>query len=126
MYFIISLIFLSPVSAVFMIISVCCFGLFWPDDFAHEYHGNKANLSWAYAFAVASAFLLIGAGILGIFEMKSIIMRLAAKQYPAMKRHRKKDLNQALSEDEQVQLQAYTSTDSDTPPPFCEIDQELS
>ena len=108
-----------------MIISLCCFGLFWPDDFAHEYHGVKAKLSWAYAFVVASAFLLLGTGVLGVFEMKSIIMRLAAKQYPAMKRHRRIDLNQDLADDEQVQLQTYTPTDSDSPP-FCEVDQEIS
>ena len=108
-----------------MTISICCFGLFWPDDFAHEYHGYKAKLSWAYGFAVASAFLLLAAGILGVFEMKSIIMRLAAKQYPAMKK-RRKDLNQALTEDEQVQLQSYTPTDSDMPTSFCEVDQDIS
>ena len=109
-----------------MTISICCFGLFWPDDFAHEYHGHQASLNWAYFFAITSAFLLLTAGILGVFEMKSIIMRLAAKQYPAIKRHRKKDVNQALTEDEQVQLQSYTPTDSDIPPPFCEVDQEIS
>ncbi len=87
-----------------MVICVCCFGLFWPEDFAHEYHGRQAKLNWAFAFAVTSAFLLFGAGLLGIFEMKSIIMRLAAKQYPAMKRQRRKDLKVPVSEEEQVAL----------------------
>ena len=67
--------------------------------------------------------------------MKSIIMRLAAKQYPAMKRHhRKKDLghHQGAGDDdedeEQVQLKAYIPTDPDLlhPPTFCDVDQDLS
>ncbi len=77
---------------MFVIIAICCFGLFWPTDFEHEYNGVTATLSWAYVFAVCSAFLLLAAGLLGILELKSIIMRLAAKQYPAMKQRRKKQM----------------------------------
>ncbi len=91
---------------VFVIIAICCFGLFWPTDFEHEYNGVTATLSWAYVFAVCSAFLLLAAGLLGILELKSIIMRLAAKQYPAMKQRRKKQMERIEEREEGVHLQS--------------------
>ena len=55
---------ISLVSALCVLIAVCCFGTRWPIEFSHEFHGTDARLTYAYYMTVACCPLTAGTGIL--------------------------------------------------------------
>ena len=67
-------------TAVFVLICVCFFGIRWPIDFAHEFHGTDVYLDYSFYLAVVCLFLVTAAGVTILIHMMKLYNYLQSLQ----------------------------------------------
>ena len=65
------------VSALFVLLSVVCFGTRWPVEFANEFHGVSTQLDYSYYLAVSTVVFLAGSTALSIVDFVVSLRSLA-------------------------------------------------